>query len=218
MYTPSQFVNRDSASLHAMMRKHPFALLVTPYQGELHLTHLPFHVDSVRGAKGTLEAHLAKANPHAAAIAAGAVSTVVFQGPDAYVSPRWYVDPAKNVPTWNYVAIHASGALRPITEPAPLLALIGRLTDEHEAYIEKPWSIREAQSHAEHLAKHIIGFELEIEQLEGKFKLSQNRSDGDRAGVLKEFAKAPRGNVQEMLGLMRDLYTEDGKIKDLTGG
>jgi transcriptional regulator len=98
------------------------------------------------------------------------------------------------------------------------LALIGRLTDEHEAYIEKPWSIREAQSHAEHLAKHIIGFELEIEQLEGKFKLSQNRSDGDRAGVLKEFAKDPRGNVQEMLGLMRGLYTEDGKIKDLAGG
>ncbi|HEY3858489.1 MAG TPA: FMN-binding negative transcriptional regulator [Gammaproteobacteria bacterium] len=213
MYTPSQFVNRDNTALHAMMRKHPFALLVTPYKGELHLTHLPFHLDPTRGPNGTLEAHLAGVNPHSAAIAAGAASTVVFQGPDAYVSPRWYVDPAKNVPTWNYVAIHAHGALKPIAEPARLLELIGRLTDEHEAYIEKPWSIREAQAHAEHLAKHILGFELEIEALEGKFKLSQNRSDGDRAGVLKEFAKSSRSDVQEMLGLMNGLYTSDGKLR-----
>jgi transcriptional regulator len=211
MYTPSHFVNQDLTALHAMMRRHPFALLVTPYQGEVHLTHLPFHLDATRGPKGTLEAHLAKANPHCAAIAAGAASTVVFQGPDAYVSPRWYVDPAKNVPTWNYVAIHVHGRLRPIGEPAALLALIGRLTDEHEAYIEKPWSIREAQDHAEHLAQHILGFELEIEELEGKFKLSQNRSDGDRAGVLKEFAKSADSGVQEMLELMHGLYADDGK-------
>ena len=136
---------------------------------------------------------------------------MVFQGPDAYVSPRWYVEPAKNVPTWNYVAIHVHGRPKPIADRTRLLALIGRLTDEHEAYIERPWSIREAQPHAEHLAEHIMGFELEIDELEGKFKLSQNRSDGDRAGVLKEFAKAESDAVVEMLGLMRGLYSEDGK-------
>ncbi|HEX4300961.1 MAG TPA: FMN-binding negative transcriptional regulator [Gammaproteobacteria bacterium] len=211
MYTPSQFVNRDVPALHAMMRMHPFALLLTPQGNEVQLTHLPFRLDSRRGPQGTLEAHIARINPHCEAILAGAPCSVVFQGPDGYVSPRWYEDPAKNVPTWNYVAIHAHGRPKPIADPTQLLALIGRLTDEHEAYIEKPWSIREAQAHAEHLAQHILGFELEIEELEGKFKLSQNRSDGDRAGVLKEFAKSKDGGVQEMLGLMRGLYDEDGK-------
>ncbi|MFI4967286.1 MAG: FMN-binding negative transcriptional regulator [Gammaproteobacteria bacterium] len=211
MYTPSHFHERDLPALHAMMQKHPFALLVTRHDGEVQLTHLPFHLDPRRGPRGTLEAHLARINPQCEAILAGGPSTVVFRGPDGYVSPRWYEDPAKNVPTWNYVAIHAHGRLKPVTEQARLLDMIGRLTDEHEAYIEKPWSIREAQAHAEHLAKHILGFELEIEELEGKFKLSQNRSDGDRAGVLKELAKSTHGDVKEMLELMHGLYTEDGK-------
>lgn len=213
MYTPSQFDNRALADQHAVIRRHPFALLVTPTPEGMLLTHLPFHLDAAKGANGTLEAHLAKVNPHCAAILAGVPSTVVFQGPDAYVSPRWYADPTRNVPTWNYVAVHVHGRPRPVTEPAALLALIGRLTDEHEAYIEKPWSIREAQAHSERLAGHVVGFELEIERIEGKFKLSQNRSDADRAGVLKAFAGHPHSDVQEMLEMMRGLYTEDGRIK-----
>lgn len=213
MYTPSHFDNRKLAASHAVIRKHPFALLVTPHGGKVHLTHLPFHLDATHAPKGTLEAHLARVNPHCDAIAAGAPSTVVFQGPDAYVSPRWYEDPAKNVPTWNYVAVHVHGRPKPISDPIPLLGLIGRLTDEHEAYIEKPWSIREAQAHAEHLVEHILGFELAIESIEGKFKLSQNRSDGDRAGVLRELAKSQSDAAREMLALMRGLYTEDGRAR-----
>jgi len=213
MYTPSYFDNADLPALHAMMRRHPFALLVTPHAGEVHLTHLPFHLDAGRGSKGTLEAHLARINPHCEALLAGAPSTVVFHGPDGYISPRWYEDPARNVPTWNYVAVHVHGRPQPLFEPARLLALIGRLTDEHEAYIEKPWSIREAQDYAERLAGHILGFELEIEGLEGKFKLSQNRSDGDRAGVLRELAKSQDGGVQEMLELMCGIYKEDGTFR-----
>jgi transcriptional regulator len=213
MYTPSHFDNPDLTVLHDMLRRHPFALLVTPHAGEVHLTHLPFHLVPERGSKGTLEAHLARVNPHSDAILAGAPSTVVFHGPDGYISPRWYVDPAKNVPTWNYVAVHVHGKPRPISEPTQLLALIGRLTDEHETYIERPWSIREAQAHAERLTGHILGFDLEIERIEGKFKLSQNRSDGDRAGVLQELARNQDSNVQEMLGLMRNIYEEDGTFR-----
>ena len=136
MYTPSHFHTDDLAAMHAAIKRHPFALLVTPHAGELHLTHLPFHLDASRGPKGTLQAHLARANPHCAALQAGAESVVVFQGPNGYVSPRWYTDPAKNVPTWNYVAVHAHG--RPVTteDPAALIRLIATLTDEHEAYIE----------------------------------------------------------------------------------
>ena len=210
MYTPSEFRTDDLQAMQGVMRKHPFALLVTAHAGELFTTHLPFHLDAVRGNKGTLEAHLAKVNPHCAALLAGAPSLVVFKGPDAYVSPRWYRDPAKNVPTWNYVAVHAHGRPQPLTDPAALLALIGRLTDEHEAYIEQPWSIREAHAHAERLVAHIVGFELPIEKLEGKFKLSQNRQPADRAGVMREFRKDAHSGVQEMLGMMESLYKEDG--------
>ncbi|HSN16962.1 MAG TPA: FMN-binding negative transcriptional regulator [Gammaproteobacteria bacterium] len=213
MYTPGHFVNRDLGAMHAVMRRHPFGLLVTSHAGGIQLTHLPFHLDAARGPKGTLEAHLAKVNPHCTAILAGAPSTVVFTGPDGYISPRWYADPAKNVPTWNYVAIHAHGMPRVVTDPPRLLDMIGRLTDEHEAHIEKPWSVREAQAHAEHLAAHILGFELEIESLEGKFKLSQNRSDGDRAGVLRELARRHDTDTQEMLELMRGLYADDGSLR-----
>jgi transcriptional regulator len=211
MYIPGHFEIRDLATLHAMMRQHPFALLVTAFGGELHMTHLPFHLDAARGAHGTLQAHLARENPHCAALEAGAPSTVVFQGPDAYVSPRWYQDPAKNVPTWNYVAVHAHGTPKTTEDPAALLQLVGTLTDEHEAYIERPWSVREAQAYAERLTGHIIGFDLPIERLEGKFKLSQNRPPADRAGVMREFGKSEHSGVQEMLELMRGLYGEDGK-------
>ena len=213
MYTPSQFKNDDLAAIHAVMRRHPFALLVTPSADGLHLTHLPFHLDAARGPKGTLEAHLARVNPHCAALQAGGPCTVVFTGPDGYISPRWYEDPAKNVPTWNYVAVHVRGRPRLVEGRDALLALIGRLTDQHEAYIDRPWSIREAQAHAERLAEHIMGFELPIENLEGKFKLSQNRSDGDRAGVLKELAKSRDSGIAEMLELMRGLYKEDGTFR-----
>ena len=212
MYTPSHFQTDDPKTLHAAMRRHPFALLITPFHGELHLTHLPFHLDTSRGAHGTLQAHLARLNPHCAALQAGAASTVVFKGPDAYVSPRWYLDPAKNVPTWNYVAIHAHGKPK-TTDDQALLKLIGTLTDEHEAYIERPWSIREAEAYAGRLTGQILGFEIEIEALEGKFKLSQNRPETDRARVMGEFAKSRDTKVREMLELMRGLYNERGETR-----
>lgn len=211
MYTPSHFQTDDVKAIQGVMRKHPFALLVTAHAGELFTTHLPFHLDASRGNKGTLEAHLAKVNPHCAALRAGAPSLVVFKGPDAYVSPRWYQDPTKNVPTWNYVAVHAHG--KPVTsdDPAAILASIGRLTDEHEAYIVRPWSMQEAQAYTEKLADHVLAFELPIERLEGKFKLSQNRLPADRAGVMREFRNNAHSAVREMLAMMDGLYGEDGR-------
>jgi transcriptional regulator len=211
MYTPSHFQVDDIQTIHAMLRRHPFALLVTPHAGDLHMTHLPFHLDAARGERGTLEAHLARANPHCAALTAGAESVVVFKGPDAYVSPRWYTDPAKNVPTWNYVAVHAHG--RPVTsdDPARILKLVDTLTDEHEAYIERPWNVDEARAHAERLAPHILAFEIGITKLEGKFKLSQNHLPANRAAVMQEFGKIDDSMHREMLELMRGLYAEDGK-------
>jgi transcriptional regulator len=212
MYVPSHFREPDLAWQQRAMREHPFALLVTPHQGELHMTWLPFLLDAARGPLGTLEAHLARANPHAAAVLAGAPSTVAFLGPHGYVSPRWYADPARQVPTWNFVAVHAHGAPRPVEATEPLLALVARLVAVHEAEVVPPWSVAEAQAHAERLAPHIVGFTLAIERLEAKRKLSQNRAAADRAGVLAALATRPADAA--LRAAMLELYREDGVLRD----
>jgi transcriptional regulator len=208
MYIPAEFETRGVAAMHAAMRRHPFALLVTPHDGELHVTHLPVRLDAARGALGTLEAHLARVNPHAKALAAGAETRVVFSGPHAYVSPRWYAKPAANVPTWNYVAVHARGRPRVVTDRAAVLAMLGRLAAEHEAYIDEPWTLAEGRDYAERIAGGIVAFELPIERLEGKSKLNQNKSPADRRGVMAALAAA--GGHDALLAAMRELYDEAG--------
>jgi transcriptional regulator len=212
VYTPSHFAVDDLQRLHQVIRRHPLGLMISAHDGQLHMTHLPFHLVADSG-NGRLEAHLARVNPHCSALLAGAASVVVFQGPDAYVSPRWYTDPARNVPTWNYVAIHAHGRPRMIDDPQQTMNLIGRLTDEHEAPIPDPWRIAEAQEHAERLLPHILAFDIAIERLEGKFKLSQNRQPRDRLGVMQALNFDSTGSHLEMLEMMQSLYTEDGETR-----
>jgi transcriptional regulator len=204
VHIPSHFRDDDLARAQATMREHPFALLITPHAGATHLTWLPFLLQAAPGPRGTLEAHLARANPHAAAILAGAPSTVAFLGPHGYLSPRWYAEPSLQVPTWNFVAVHAHGTPRAVEEPRALLALIGRLVAVHEAGVEPPWSIAEAQAYSDKLAGHIVGFTLEIETLEHKRKLSQNKPEADRAGVLRALATRPADAA--LLAAMRELY------------
>ncbi|MGH8400280.1 MAG: FMN-binding negative transcriptional regulator [Gammaproteobacteria bacterium] len=214
MYTPEQFAVSDIRPLQEVIRRHPLGLLITLHADTLHTTHLPFHLDPAVGEFGRLEAHLARVNPHCEALRSGAASMVVFRGPDAYISPRWYTDPARNVPTWNYVAVHAHGNPRFIDDPARILGIIGTLTDEHERYIENPWRIEEARPYAERLVSQIMAFEIDILRLEGKFKLSQNRLPADRAGVLRALAGARQGHNQELLEMMQALYTTDGDLRN----
>lgn len=206
MHIPSHFRDDDLARAHATMREHPFALLITPHGDETHLTWLPFLLRPEPGPRGTLEAHLARANPHAAAILAGAPSTVAFLGPHGYLSPRWYADPTQQVPTWNFVAVHAHGTPRPVEDPLALLALIARLVAVHEAGVAPPWTIAEAQAYSDKLASHIVGFTLEIATLEHQRKLSQNKSYADRAGVLRALVARPADAA--LLAAMRDLYID----------
>jgi transcriptional regulator len=208
MHIPSKFRDDDLARAQRTMRDHPFALLVTAHAGATHLTWLPFLLDATRGASGTLEAHLARVNPHAEALLAGAPSTVAFLGPHGYVSPRWYAEPSRQVPTWNYVAVHAHGRPQAVTEPGALLAMVARLSDAFERGRTEPWTVAEAQRYAEQLAPHIVGFTLPIERLEHQRKLSQNRSAADRAGVLAALATPDAAALrQEML----ELYSEGGE-------
>lgn len=148
-------------------------------------THLPLILDEAEGAHGTLYGHLAKANGQCNGEAGEAL--VIFLGPDAYVSPSWYpskLDGGKVVPTWNYEAVHAYGPVEFFDDPARLLAIVTRLTNRHEAERAHPWAVGDApDAYIRAQLKGIVGVRLEIARIEGKRKLSQNRSSADRAGV-----------------------------------
>jgi transcriptional regulator len=187
MYRPSHFREDDRGILHDFIAARGFGLLVsaTP-EGPLADT-APFLLDRSASPHGVLRAHLARANPHVAALRAGGPVLVVFQGVDGYVSPGWYptkADGGKVVPTWNYEIVEAAGHARLIDDPAWIARQIADLTDRREAGRADPWRVTDAP--ADFIAmqtRAIIGVEIVVERLEGKFKMSQNRSAADRAGV-----------------------------------
>lgn len=182
MYVPSHFREDDPRRLHAIMRRHGFATLVTvDADGAPVVTHLPFVLDAERGPLGTLLGHVARANPHWRALEAGRPSLAIFVGPHAYVSPAWYADgPA--VPTWNYVAVHAHGRARLVTDAARVHAHLARTVATYESAGWRMDALPEA--YVAGMAKAIVAFELPIERLQGKAKLGQNKSAADRAGAV----------------------------------
>jgi transcriptional regulator len=191
MYTPPAFREDDPAILHAVIRAARLAVLVSaaPDGGAPEATHLPLLLDAAEGPHGTLYGHVAKANPQWRALASGGPARAIFAGPEAYVSPSLYASKAEHgkvVPTWNYVAVHAIGPVALIEDAAGLHALVSRLTDHHEAPRADPWAVTDApESFVAGQLKGIVGVVLRIETLIGKRKLSQNRSEADRAGVVR---------------------------------
>lgn len=186
MYVPKHFDAPDAAWCHALIARESFALLIsTGADATPFATHLPLLLDPARGPHGTLLGHVARANPHARLLAGGAPTLAVFQGPHAYVSPAWYaVHPS--VPTWNYVAVHATGRPALIEEPARVKALLDRLVTTYEAGSAAPWRFESlATDYVDGMVRGIVAFELPIERLEGKAKLSQNRGAEDRAGAIR---------------------------------
>ena len=184
MYAPRHFAEPDPDRLHALVRAHAFATLVSWLDGEPFATHVPLLLDAERGRLGTLSGHLARANPHWRAFDGSARALAVFHGPHAYVSPRWYAG-APNVPTWNYVAVHAVGAPRVVEDAGAVRALLERSAALYEAGAAAPWTPAALPARvAEGLQRAIVAFELPIERLEGKRKLSQNKTAEDRAGVV----------------------------------
>ncbi len=186
MYRPAHFAEDRVEVLHALIHAHPLATLVHAGPRGLAADHLPFLIDPEPGPYGTLRGHVARANPLWRA-AAGAEVLVVFQGPEAYVTPGWYPskqETGKVVPTWNYVVVHAHGRLRTIDNAAWLRDLVGALTDRHEAPRASPWQVSDAP--ADFVAAQlqaIVGIEIPLERLQGKWKMSQNRTPADRDGV-----------------------------------
>lgn len=203
MYTPAAFKLDDTPRLHALMRRFPFALLLTAHDGEIAATHLPFMVDSKRGTHGTLLAHMARANPHWRLFDGKRASLVVFTGAHAYISPSWYESPV-TVPTWNYAVVHAHGRPSIVEDQSSVRAMLEQLVAIHEAYVKPPWRTAEANAYIDDQIKYIVAFEIAIERLEGKFKLNQNRSRADQAGVVHALSAAADPLQREIAEMMAD--------------
>jgi transcriptional regulator len=183
MYVPPAFRLDDPAARLAVMCAHPFALLVTAGGDGIAATPIPVLVDPDEGPHGTLYGHLARPNPQTAHLAAGTEAVVWFNGPHAYVSPRWYAARSENVPTWNYVAVEARG--RPhLLDDATTDAIVARLSDAYEPDPDG-WRLDEYEPRRRTaMVRGIVGFAMPIDAVAGKAKLSQNKTPDDRAGVI----------------------------------
>jgi transcriptional regulator len=203
MYNPRSYRNENRDELFALIRRYNFGTLFTHRDGDSFATHLPFMVDTERGANGTLVAHMARANPHWRAFEGAAPSLAVFLGPHAYISPAWYEE-QETVPTWNYAVVHATGTPRLVTDERALRVMVMRLVDVHEAPLGRPWDLRKAEAAMETEIEGIVGFEIPIDRLEGKFKLNQNRARADQEGVVRALESSTDPTEREVARLMRE--------------
>jgi len=205
MYQPHVFREEHLETLHAFVRAHPLATLITAGVGGLMANLVPFTLVE-GGAKGTLRAHVAKANDQVDALRSGAETLVVFQGPDAYITPSWYVSKREHgrvVPTWNYAVVQARGTPQVVDDSDWLRAQIQDLTASQEQKRSTPWSVQDApEPFIAGQIQSIIGVEIPIVAIEGKWKVSQNRSAADRQGVEEGLRK--EGISEEMAKLVAE--------------
>ena len=188
VYLPQQFLETRPDVLHDLIRTHPLGTLVVLAGAELCANHIPFLLCAEEGGGGRLHGHVARANPVWKCFGGAVEALVIFHGPQAYVSPAWYPSRARDgrvVPTWNYALVHAFGTPRAIEDPAWLLAHVTQLAEAHEAGQARPWRVAEApKDYLERMIGGIVGVEIPIARLEGKWKVSQNRSRSDQLGVV----------------------------------
>ncbi len=199
MYSPDHFQVDDRDTLHAFMRQHSFATIVTHDGTASHATHMPV---LLHPQQGTLVSHMARANPQWRHFENGQEVLVIFTGPHAYVSPAWYAtQPA--VPTWNYTAVHAYGIPRIVTDHDRFAQMLHDLIEFYEADRENRWDSEMPAEFRDGLMRGIVGVEIEITRLEGKFKLSQNRTPDDQAGVIAALEKSADQTEREVAELMK---------------
>lgn len=208
MYQPAAHVETETPTLHALMRAHPLGLWVHHDEREGLVANLvPFLLDDQTGPLGTLIAHVARANPIWRLAASDREALVAFQGANAYITPSWYPTKhahGKAVPTWNYVTVQARG--RPVVhdDPTWLRAMVTRLTQTHEASQTVPWQVTDAPpDYIDQMIGAIVGIEIPITRLEGKWKVSQNRPAADRLGVVAGLDERGRTDDPAMADLVR---------------
>jgi len=188
MYMPTHFEETRLEVLHELISARPLATLVTMSSGGIVANHIPLHLHKDTSRIGTLRGHVARSNPIWTDLAKDIETLVVFQGADSYISPSWYPTKQEHgrvVPTWNYVVVHAYGTLRVIHDPAWIRSLIETLTTRHEASLPQPWAVSDAPSEfVERRIGAIVGIEMVITRLFGKWKVSQNQPAQNQTGVI----------------------------------
>lgn len=210
MYIPPAFAETDRQKLFEAIEQYSFGMLVSQSNGLPFVSHLPILLDRTNGPNGCLVGHLARANSQWQE-AEGHPVLAVFSGPHAYISPSWYKS-ENVVPTWNYVAVHAYGTFRAIHDRDAILEIVGRYVDFYEAGFESPWKFDPASDYAKKLAGAIVGFRIEIDRLEGKWKLNQNQPRERRERVVEALAASDDAVERAVAELMQiELSTEPPK-------
>jgi transcriptional regulator len=207
MYIPTSFQVEDLPTLQAVMRRYSFATLISVIDGAPFATHLPLLLrESPLSPYGTLVGHLARANPHWRQFT-DHEALVLFQGPHSYISPSWYPTAASKptVPTWNYVSVHAYGTPQIRDDAEWLTAQLDDLVATYEAAQPQPWSAILPDDYRDRQLKAIVGFELPIRRLEGKFKLGQNRAPADQQSVFAALSESPYPESRDLAQFMPGL-------------
>jgi transcriptional regulator len=203
MYIPAVFVESDQTKLHAFIEQHSFATLVSHHAGDMQASHLPILLDHDHGSHGRLVGHMATANSQWHEAEGQRVLTI-FDGPHAYISPTWY-ESENVVPTWNYVTVHASGVFRIIKDADQLRSLIVRTVDLYESRQPQPWRMESQDTgFIDKLLSAIVGFTIEIETLEGKWKLNQNHNVERRERVIARLEACDDEDSRQVASLMRE--------------
>jgi transcriptional regulator len=206
VYLPPHFSETRESVLLEHIERYDFALLVTHGAGGMIASQIPFLAER-RDGRLYLQGHLARANPQASDLAGAAEALVIFSGPHAYISPGWY-EAGPAVPTWNYASVHAYGPVRAIDDKDWLRGLLLRLSERHEAREAAPWRMQDLpEPYLAGMLNGIIGFEIAVARLEGKFKLSQNRPAGDRPRIIAALDRRDDADSHALAQLMRERET-----------
>jgi len=215
MYLQPAFEEKRTEVLHAHMRAHPLATFIVTVSGEIVVNHMPFQVDPSVGEHGALRGHIPRDNPVRQSLDGRLAAVAVFQGANTYITPSWYPSKhahGKAVPTWNYAVVHAHGRPRLIDDAEWLLAHLEQLTAEHESKQALPWKVSDApKEYTERMIARLVGIEMPITLLIGKWKVSQNRPHGDRLGVAAGLASQGDADSLAMAELvMQASVSSDG--------
>lgn len=203
VYLPPAFTETREDVLLAHIERHDFGLLVTHGAAGLISSQIPFLAER-RDGKLYLQAHIARANPQGADLDGVGEALAIFPGPHAYISPSWY-EAGPAVPTWNYAAVHAYGPARRIDDPVWLRELVRRLSERHEAHEPAPWDMQALpEPYVQSMLNGIVGIEIAVSRLEGKFKLSQNRPAADRPRITAALERRDDPDSRAVAQLMRE--------------
>ena len=204
MYTPEKFKETDIKKIKYLIDTYPLGLLICCNKGEPAVNHLPFIFEAEGPSKGKLIAHLSKVNDQYKLLSSGSTVSVVFSGPQGYISPSWYE--SAGVPTWNYASVQIKGKLKLVEAHDSLLKLLEKMTLQFESEYINPW-LYQSNKKTSHLLDMIAGFEIEITTIEAKFKLSQNRSEEDRLNVIKKLSESKKYQALELSQWMKNYYS-----------